>query len=576
MLRRSSNKASILAAICVFVIFMLLTRREDLSSPVVNGRLNRFRSAIQSLHETTWLDQQRLFWRRFYRDLESHRPQTFPLLHLKAPQLNVPYDRSVSRTRPELLKMWPEQQAALTKAHKSFIDKITARHYPLLYRSGTRGIVMTASRRYMNVILVSIRMLRRTGSRLPIEVFIADWSDFDADICGAIMPALGAECIVLDDIFDNKSGRKVDIKKYQFKVMAILFSSFEDILFLDSDCFPVSDPERLFDVAPFTDTGLVLWPDFWFASESPLFFEIADIQAPDIRKNPTTESGQMMYSKSKHELGLLLAVYYNYHGPDFYYSLQSQGAPGEGDKETYLWSAIATNGSFYTVKQPVKPLGYYTREGEWRGSAMVQFDPEQDLASTLRSEDLKARDDRQERVVVPYPRPIFLHVNTPKIDPGQIFIPPDYKSFGRITPVFDSDGSVRRIWQESAEQAVDFFGTDIEDDMWDEVKAIACQYEHVLTSWRDKQDICLNATLYHDAVFSHDWKIHGQDHDHDQAHDSNGGFTPSTDDTQHTEDINVGSSANVDIDDEERRRQDAWMHYWNSLAEAQSADGGHK
>jgi Mannosyltransferase putative len=46
----------------------------------------------------------------------------------------------------------------------------------------------------------------------------------------------------------------------------------------------------------------------------------------------STESGEIMYSKPKHELSLLLATYYNYYGPDFYYPLQSQGAPGEGDR----------------------------------------------------------------------------------------------------------------------------------------------------------------------------------------------------------------------------------------------------
>jgi alpha 1,2-mannosyltransferase len=103
---------------------------------------------------------------------------------------------------------------------------------------------------------------------------------------------------------------------------------------------------------------MVLWPDFWFPSESPSFFEATEIPAPPIYVRALTESGEILYSKSKHNLSIMLATYYNYYGPDFYYPLQSQGAPGEGDKETFLWSAVALSEPFYTVKTKVRALGY--------------------------------------------------------------------------------------------------------------------------------------------------------------------------------------------------------------------------
>ena len=196
------------------------------------------------------------------------------------------------------------------------------RTYILLYNQNTRGIVTTAGGPYLAVALVSIRMLRRTGSKLPVEVFLASKEEFDPQICGHILPSLNARCIVLQGIFDlstSKTNFKID--KYQYKVISILFSTFEDVLFLDSDYFPIFDPDQLFDAEPFLSIGIVLWPDFWFPSESPSFFEATEIPAPPIYVRALTESREILYSKSKHNLSIILAIYYNYYSPDFYYPL---------------------------------------------------------------------------------------------------------------------------------------------------------------------------------------------------------------------------------------------------------------
>src|SRR4051794_2048387 len=74
------------------------------------------------------------------------------------------------------------------------------------------------------------------------------------------------------------------------------FSSFEEVLFLDSDAFPVQEPEALLDCEPFTTTGLVLWPDFWYMSESPAYFAISSQAMPSLKERQSTESGEIMYS----------------------------------------------------------------------------------------------------------------------------------------------------------------------------------------------------------------------------------------------------------------------------------------
>jgi alpha 1,2-mannosyltransferase len=66
-----------------------------------------------------------------------------------------------------------------------------------------------------------------------------------------------------------------------------------------------------------------------------------------------------MISKRKHSLSLLLALYYNFYGPRFYYKLLCQMAAGEGDKETWLAAVTALNKTYYQVREGTQPVGRY-------------------------------------------------------------------------------------------------------------------------------------------------------------------------------------------------------------------------
>lgn len=224
-----------------------------------------------------------------------------------------------------------------------------------------------------------------------------------------------------------------------------------------------------------------------------MFFQIAAIQEPKVYERASTEAGEILYSKPKQESSLLLAAYYNYYGPSYYYPLMSQGAPGEGDKETFLWSAIAMGKPFYHVSSRVRALGYQTKKGEWRGSAMAQFDPMQDFQLDPEQEKNAAANNKT------YPRPYFTHINFPKLDPGQIF---ESESFGAQGPTKDTDQKMRRIWFDDEETSINFFGFDLEKLVWKVVKEIACEYEGKITSWKGKKEICQKATKYWHSVFS--------------------------------------------------------------------------
>lgn len=86
-----------------------------------------------------------------------------------------------------------------------------------------------------------------------------------------------------------------------------------------------------------------------------------------------------MISKRKHLETLILASYYNFYGPNYYYSILSQGAPGEGDKETFSTAADFFGKRYYKMQQKVSALGHWDLDHNFRGTSMLQFDPRADM-----------------------------------------------------------------------------------------------------------------------------------------------------------------------------------------------------
>ena len=162
--------------------------------------------------------------------------------------------------RPDLLKL-PEQDVDdLRYAHSRFVAKLPELALHLPYAKGTKGIVTTASGDFVPIFIVSLRMLRRTGSKLPVEVFM-ERDDEKTEICESILPKLNARCLILSEIFDAIPP-KVEISRYQLKAFAVLFSSFDEILLLDADNLAMEQPEHLLSTEPFVSKGFVTWPDY--------------------------------------------------------------------------------------------------------------------------------------------------------------------------------------------------------------------------------------------------------------------------------------------------------------------------
>lgn len=418
------------------------------------------------------------FWTGFYNILKSSAPDcNSPTRVEDHPEaIGFKPDALDHIILPEHIKVEPEDKEKLKKAHSHFVDAVSVPNAPrLAYQPGSRGIVSTAGGAYLPVFVTSLHMLRKTGSTLPVEIFVADASEYDAFICGSLLPSLNARCIVLDDILAH-SPLAEGLKKYQFKIFSLLFSSFEEVLFLDADAFPMHDPAHLFASEPFTSSGLITWPDFWQVTYHPSFFEVSSQELPSTFRYASTESGQLIVSKRSHAKMLLLSAYYNFYGPTHYYPLLSQGHPGEGDKETFIAPSLILGLPFYAVSTGPAVFGYKTADGGWEGGVIMQTSPIWD--SKIPEGESFGWGGKPNA-----PPESFLtcHANLPKLDPISVF--------GEGGLAWDPEGKPRRMWG-SAEEMIKRVGYDIERDLWGAVEATSCELEGKYEPWDNMPKLC--------------------------------------------------------------------------------------
>jgi alpha 1,2-mannosyltransferase len=247
------------------------------------------------------------------------------------------------------------------------------------------------------------------------------------------------------------------VEKYQYKILSIIFSPFKEVLFFDADAWPIHDPTYLFDSEPYLSNGLITWPDFWLPTVWPGFYQIARLEPPDITARKTSESGMLLYNKAVHSESLLLTAYYNWYGPDYYYVMFSQGAHGEGDKETFLQAAIVLGKPFWDVKTTDLMIGRWLN-GTFHTYGMKQADPVQDyeLEQYKKKMGRPRKDEHGEDVRA---RELVIHHNLWKMD---------LRTLGETdSPIYlvNEQGKQTRLWGDD-DKLISRSGFDVEAAMW--------------------------------------------------------------------------------------------------------------
>lgn len=206
---------------------------------------------------------------------------------------------------------WPDDWRsydAVKKAHLMLLDATTVEASKLTYPSEKyqgRGIVMSAGGvcktygqevSYFQQAYSSSYLLRRTGCKLPLEWWFL--KDELTDEIKQYAKNVGATCIDAHKLGIQDTMRIP--KGWQFKIYAILNSSFKEIIYLDADNICATDPSYLFEEDDYKRTGAVFWgdnPNHWSGRITP---DIADrVGLPNITGSIDFETGQMVLDKRK-------------------------------------------------------------------------------------------------------------------------------------------------------------------------------------------------------------------------------------------------------------------------------------
>jgi len=216
-----------------------------------------------------------------------------------------------------------------------------------------RGIVMPSGGiKYLTNAYLNIRYIREIlKSDIPIEIWYLG-SNEKIDFLFKLINDLGN--ITFIDAYNHRESYPFNnLNGWELKIYAIIYSKFEEIIYLDSDCFLFIKPELLFDNKLYTEhkaifscdidvhyqwSGRLIEPDTFIVPKLGIFsdgrwdyskpnplWEILDIKEDNL---PEFETGFIMVNKKIHSEPLFATLFLNENSHITYKYLY-------GDKDTF-------------------------------------------------------------------------------------------------------------------------------------------------------------------------------------------------------------------------------------------------
>ena len=123
----------------------------------------------------------------------------------------------------------------------------------------SRGVIYSVFPDNLQSAIKSINILRHLGCNLPIHV--CHYAELDDEHVSKFLKLVNVSVI------DTKQKLKsmgvtlprIEGKQFHLKSAAIIYSEFKEILFIDSDNIPISDPTFLFSDPNYISTGTIFW-----------------------------------------------------------------------------------------------------------------------------------------------------------------------------------------------------------------------------------------------------------------------------------------------------------------------------
>jgi alpha 1,2-mannosyltransferase len=199
-------------------------------------------------------------------------------------------------------------------------------------RFAGRGIVTCAGgQRYFTCAWVLIWILRRVHqTQLPIQVWHLGRKEM-SDAMRLLLEEQNVEVINAETVLHQYPARIAG--GWPLKPYAIAQSRFREVIFLDADTVPFTDPAVMLGWDLYQDSGLLLWPDRLDLRATNPVWAFLGLEP---RECVSADSGVLAVDKQRHLETLEIATLLNEHWPEVYQYLH-------GDKDTFLLAALLLN-----------------------------------------------------------------------------------------------------------------------------------------------------------------------------------------------------------------------------------------
>lgn len=205
-------------------------------------------------------------------------------------------------------------------AMDAFIRAIPA--YPEREFRGRGLVICAGGEQYLAGAWVAIRMLRKCGCKLPIQLWHIGEEELPPRWATAF-DTLDIECCDALPLYRRHGLRWLG--GWQLKSFALLRSPFREVFLLDADNVPLVDPETFFETRQFRERGAIFWPDLSRIEKTDPIWRLCGIEPRD---EPAVESGQIAIDKKRCWRELNLALWFNEQSAYFYEKIH-------GDKDTF-------------------------------------------------------------------------------------------------------------------------------------------------------------------------------------------------------------------------------------------------
>lgn len=224
--------------------------------------------------------------------------------------------------------------------------------------SGTGIVIPAGGTRYLPCAWVCIRMLRKLGCDLPIEL----WHLGAQEMPHEVEKALLGYNVICRDAWALEGTNKPVLGGWELKCYAILHSAFREVMLLDADNFPVADPTYLFAAPQYHEQGAVFWPDYGRLGPDRAIWRLTGIP---FLNEPEFESGQIVVNKERCWRPLSLAMWFNEHSKFWYRYVH-------GDKETFhlAWRRLGCD--YAMIQHPIRTLRGVMCQHDFKGKRIFQ------------------------------------------------------------------------------------------------------------------------------------------------------------------------------------------------------------